>query len=332
MDRRALLAALGAPDLPYDPLRRRLYTPKELLAPHPRRLGRSLDDAIYDHYVRSGGRYPSIRESLARRLHDFSVDEALVRCIGRSSSDRVKLVGLMGGHSVPRSSSDYREAATVGFELFKHGYKVATGGGPGIMEAGNLGAYIASEWGRAELRQALDILHGSPALPESEGWRRDRKLVADFEGYQRCGREVLARFPRQRRPRRPRDMANFALPTWFYGWEPTNLFADVVAKYFSNSLREDGLLAICVGGLIYAPGGMGTTQEVFQDAAQNHYDLFDWISPMVFLGRSYWHRKTSHYRLISELSAGRQWGELVTLADRARDVVAFIARHPARPM
>jgi hypothetical protein len=332
MDRRALLAALGAGDLPYDPLRGRLYRPAELLAPHPRRPSLTVDDAICAHYDRTRGRFPDMRESLARRLHDFAIDEALGRCIGRTSADRLKLVGLMGGHSVPRSSSDYREAARVGFELRAGGYKVATGGGPGIMEAGNLGAYMASEWGRAELNRALGILGRSPRLPERKDWRDDPRLVADYESYQRCGQEVLARFPRRRRPRRLGDVANLALPTWFYGWEPTNLFADVVAKYFSNSLREDGLLAICVGGIVYARGGMGTTQEVFQDGAQNHYDLFDWISPMVFLGRSFWSRETSHYRLVRELSAGKPWGEQVTLVDRARDVVAFLDRHPARPM
>jgi len=332
MDRRTLLDALDGHKLPYDPLRKRLYTPAELLAPCPRRRRLSLDDAIYEHYTSSGRHYPSVQESLARRLHDFAIDEALLRYIGRRSADRRKLVGIMGGHSVSRRSSDFREVARVGFELRARGYKVVTGGGPGVMEAGNVGAYMASEWGRPELEEALDILAASPHLPESKGWRRDPKLVADFEGYQAAGREVLARFPRRRPPRRLRDVGNFALPTWFYGWEPTNLFAEAVAKYFSNSLREDGLLAICVGGVVYARGGMGTTQEVFQDAAQNRYDLFDWISPMVFLGRAYWTCETSHYRLVRELCDGQPWGRLVTLVDRARDVTAFLARRPAHRM
>ena len=35
-----------------------------------------------------------------------------------------------------------------------------------------------------------------------------------------------------------------------------------MAKYFSNSLREDGLLAIATHGVVYAPGSAGTTQDV----------------------------------------------------------------------
>ena len=75
------------------------------------------------------------------------------------------------------------------------------------------------------------------------------------------------------------------MPTWFYGHEPTNLFSVHVAKYFSNSIREDGLLAIAEHGIIFSPGSAGTTQEIFQDATQNHYATFGTISPMVFLSK-----------------------------------------------
>ena len=85
------------------------------------------------------------------------------------------------------------------------------------------------------------------------------------------------------RRRWPNGADSLAIPTWFYGHEPTNAFAPHIAKYFSNSLREDGLLAIATGGVIYAPGSAGTVQEIFMDAAQNHYATFGAISPMVFL-------------------------------------------------
>jgi hypothetical protein len=32
------------------------------------------------------------------------------------------------------------------------------------------------------------------------------------------------------------------IPTWFYGYEPPDVFASAMAKYFSNALREDVLL------------------------------------------------------------------------------------------
>ena len=41
-----------------------------------------------------------------------------------------------------------------------------------------------------------------------------------------------------------------------------------------------GLLAIAKHGVIYAPGSAGTIQEIFQDAAQNHYSSFGPPSPM----------------------------------------------------
>ena len=52
---------------------------------------------------------------------------------------------------------------------------------------------------------------------------------------------------------------------------------------FSNSEREDGLLAVAKAGIVFVPGGPGTLQEVFQDAAQNAYETYGRSSPMVFL-------------------------------------------------
>lgn len=48
---------------------------------------------------------------------------------------------------------------------------------------------------------------------------------------------------------------SLSIPTWFYGHEPTNVFATEIAKYFSNALREDTLLHRCGGGVVFLPGG-----------------------------------------------------------------------------
>jgi hypothetical protein len=40
--------------------------------------------------------------------------------------------------------------------------------------------------------------------------------------------------------------------------------------------------------VVYAEGKAGTTQEIFQDAAQNYYRSFGYFSPMVLLGVDYW--------------------------------------------
>jgi two-component system alkaline phosphatase synthesis response regulator PhoP len=36
-------------------------------------------------------------------------------------------------------------------------------------------------------------------------------------------------------------------------------------------VREDGLLSLAKGGVVFAPGPAGTIQEIFQDLTQNHY-------------------------------------------------------------
>ncbi len=54
-----------------------------------------------------------------------------------------------------------------------------------------------------------------------------------------------------------------------------------------------GLLAIATHGVVFAPGSAGTIQEIFQDAAQNHYASFGPPSPMMLLGVDYWTRASS---------------------------------------
>ena len=112
-----------------------------------------------------------------------------------------------------------------------------------------------------------------------------------------CAQEVLDMFRH--------GQSSLAVPTWFYGHEPSNLFSVHIAKYFSNSLREDGLLAIAMHGIIFAPGSAGTTQEVFQDATQNHYATYGVVSPMVFLGREHFGEHTLIYDCLSRQAEGK---------------------------
>ena len=61
---------------------------------------------------------------------------------------------------------------------------------------------------------------------------------------------------------------SLGIPTWLYGHEPSTPFATHIAKYFVNSVREDTILTVAYGGIIFTPGSAGTLQEIFQEAVQ----------------------------------------------------------------
>ena len=298
------------PGLPYRPYRETLYSPSQLHAP-----ARSVasvpdgaadgeeltyDELIYRHFVDRGRHDAHILEALAQRIHDHAIDDAL----GALIEDR-KVVGIMGGHSTRRDDPNFRKAAELGRLLTRDGYFVASGGGPGIMEAANLGAYFAA-YSVDDLHEALETLAEAPDYSD--------------DGYLSRARVVRERFP---------DGADsLAVPTWFYGHEPSNLFGTHVAKYFSNSIREDGLLAVSLHGVVFAPGSAGTTQEIFMDAAQNHYGTFGWHSPMVFLGRRRYKVETFLYPLLEQLAWKTDYEELLHLTDDPRDAYEFLKGHP----
>jgi hypothetical protein len=79
-----------------------------------------------------------------------------------------------------------------------------------------------------------------------------------------------------------------AVPTWLYGHEPANLFAARIAKYFSNAIREDTILRLVRGGIVFATGRAGTVQEIFQAATKSFYATDGESGPFVFLGRRFW--------------------------------------------
>lgn len=91
---------------------------------------------------------------------------------------------------------------------------------------------------------------------------------------------------------------SLGIPTWFYGNEPPNLFATHTGKYFFNSIREDGLVSVANGGIVFGPGAAGaagTVQEIFQDTTLNYYRTKETPppSPMVLLGVDYWNPKSA---------------------------------------
>lgn len=251
----------------------------------------------------------------------------------------MRVVGVMGGHSTSRTDPWYRKVVECSWLLTRQGYFIASGGGPGIMEAANLGAYLSHFASPEVIDDALAILQSAPRY--SAGLKPNQTgFEAAIEAYIATSREVVQRFGTQiaeataTRYQQDRDEPgeSLAIPTWFYGHEPSNLFSTHIAKYFANSIREDGLLAISLAGVLYAPGSAGTLQEVFMDLAQNHYTTFTWRSPMVFLDS---HTYTPWFDLIQRFVTERQdpsnpYDDYLALVDTPEDVCAFIEAHPPK--
>jgi predicted Rossmann-fold nucleotide-binding protein len=298
------------PHLPFKPYRSSLYSVPELYqgyAPHlPERYERTLDAAIYHSYDESRRSPSHLLRTLAFRLHDHAVTDALEEfLVGR------RVVAVMGGHSLPRGAPSYRDVARLAAELTRHGFLVASGGGPGAMEATNLGAYLATFPAEA-LEEALALLAQAPHYQPREAW-----LDAAFR--------VRERFPLDEH-RAPRSQS-LSIPTWHYGHEPPNAFASHVAKYFENSVREEGLLAIATSGVIFSPGSAGTIQEIFQDACQNHYQSYGGPSPMIFLGRRFWTEDKPVFPLLERLAQGHAYARWLTLTDDIDDVLRALQEY-----
>ena len=117
------------------------------------------------------------------------------------------------------------------------------------------------------------------------------------------------------------------------GHEPPTPFATHLAKYFSNSLREDGLLAIAVDGIVFGPGEAGTLQEVFQDACQNYYRTFhERFSPMAFLDSdACWSERFRVGPLLQELFGEQDHLTHVRIDADPNVLFDFVATHPEAP-
>jgi predicted Rossmann-fold nucleotide-binding protein len=291
--------------VPFNPYRGRLYTPRELYAgvAHPR-YEDTLDARVYQWSIRPGQRH-RLDATLAAALHDHSIGDALDEftrselCRGRS------MVGVMGGHAASRGSAGFAEAALLGRLLARDGRVVATGGGPGAMEAANFGAYLNGA-AEADFQQALTDLAVVPGFrPSVSAWARTAAAVVE---------------------RHPGGTPSLGIPTWFYGHEPPNFFATHIAKYFANAIREAVLLELCNGGIIFLPGSGGTVQEIFQDACENYYGAPETITPMVLVGREHWLRRFPAWPLLQSLAAGRRMENRIFLVDTVEDALAVLDR------
>jgi len=240
-------------------------------------------------------------DALAFRVYDHAIDNAPRDLLSPDDGSDRRVVGIMGGHQLARDTDLYRRIARLAWRLARAGFFVATGGGPGAMEASNLGAALA-QYPPGAVDDAVDTLAAAPHYEDAV--YVDRAL------------DVRERYPDR--------TESLAVPTWFYGHEPSNLSATHVAKYFANSIREDGLLAIATYGVVYAPGSAGTIQKIFMDTAQNHYETFGPASPMVFFDQDYWTETKPVYPLMETLAEDTGYEDLLVAADEVQTAVSII--------
>ncbi|MFF9395154.1 LOG family protein [Streptomyces griseoluteus] len=286
---RGALVFPSVPGLPFDPYRGFVYTPEELFASLADGYEATQDALAYAWFQRtkSDG---DVLASMLRAVHDDSISDALDELLAGA-----RVVGVMGGHAMARGTEEYAGAARLGRELARAGFTVATGGGPGAMEAANLGAY-AAPFEDGMLTEALRILAKAPSFnPSVTDWAR-----AAFEVRERW----------------PDGGGSVGIPTWFYGHEPPNAFASHLGKYFANATREDGLLARSNAGVVFLPGAAGTVQEIFDNATPNYYGSRGNPTPMVLVDEEHWTEKLPTWPLLRALARERPMESRIALVGR----------------
>lgn len=290
--RRGAVVLSRVPDVPLDTFRSTLYAPRDLYDTPA--YADSLDARAYAWSRQA----PDQDDALAQALHDHSIDQAL-----ESWTQGRSIVGVMGGHALERGSAGYAEAAVLGRALAAR-LTVATGGGPGAMEAANLGAFLSAR-PLSVLESALGSLRAvSSFTPDIGAW-----AGAAFE-------IIDAHSP---------GVDSLGIPTWHYGHEPPNPFATAIAKYVRNATREAILLEVCDAGIAFLPGAGGTVQEIFQDACENYYADESSVAPMVLVGVEHWTRTVPAWPLLQTLASGRAMEPHVHLVDTVEEAVEVLA-------
>jgi predicted Rossmann-fold nucleotide-binding protein len=291
--------------VPVNAYRASLYQPHELYDGLREHGYASTPDARAYWWAKEGHDRHDAYVTLLRAIHDDSMSDALTEALGDAP-----VVGVMGGHSLGRDTEGFAVAAALGHALAGAGVIVATGGGPGAMEAANLGAFATDHDG---LDEALDALRAVPGFAgDATAW-----AGVALDAY-----DILA-------PRSSTQVRSVGIPTWFYGHEPPNVFCTGIAKYFSNAVREDGLLARCTAGVVVLEGAAGTVQEVFQAATRLYYpgDPGENDPPLphlVLVGRRHWTEVIPVWPTLRALASGRRMERYLHLADDPAEAVDLV--------
>ncbi len=282
-----------------------VYTTDKLYAgldlAQPETFSKCYDQQVYSHFLAQGKVTDNPLEALARNLHDFCIMQSTKRLLAQY--DKCKVVAVMGGNAMRRDDVAYEKIARISKSLTEKGSLMVSGGGSGAMEATGFGAWMAGR-NEEEFLEALSRLKAVPTQEDTDYLQASFSIIRDYPQT---------------------TYRNLSIPTWLYGHEWTSPFATHIAKLFENSVREDTLLTIAYGGIIYAPGRAGTIQEVFQEAVQNHYLTFGFASPMVFLDTEFWTKTTPFYPLLVDLmDKGIYKNLLLSLTDEPEEVVETI--------
>lgn len=236
--------------LPFQPIRNELYSSRELMtgfdAADPQSMARIPDFQVFVYFVANGRATPADPyASMMEGLHDNSILRAMFRFLHDSKQPTA---AIMGGHKEPRGSRAYAAVVEISKRLAEVGFLMASGGGPGAMEATHLGALLKGQ-DAATVEEAIQLLATEAVLPDSativdKDGVIDPKLVAQIHRWAVPAAKLLDRFAN--------GGQSLAVPTWHYGHEPLTPLATHVAKYFLNSIREDVLLALATNATLIA--------------------------------------------------------------------------------
>jgi len=143
---------------------------------------------------------------LAQRLHDTAIGFGIDRFLKASTERSQKpIVAFMGGHDTDRDDPAFLKIAKIARALRQQGFTLVSGGGPGLMEAANFGAFMAP-YTETEFEDALRTLANSPKASNNADWVESACTVRE---------KLLRRW----NARETQNSESLGIPTWYYGNE-----------------------------------------------------------------------------------------------------------------